>query len=46
MQQVSGGGLPAMIFKDFLTRARNAPEPAPLAPSPAVEDAIAILSRG
>ncbi len=46
MQQVSGGGLPAMIFKDFLTRARSAPKPAPPPPSPAVEDAIAILSRG
>ena len=44
MQRVSGGGLPAMIFKDFMLRTREAPdmEPAPTSD----EDAIAILSGG
>ncbi|MEZ5931488.1 MAG: PBP1A family penicillin-binding protein [Alphaproteobacteria bacterium] len=43
MQQASGGGLPAMIFKDFLTRSRGAPEPLP-APV-AGGEAIAGLSQ-
>lgn len=43
MQQVSGGGLPAMIFKEFITRSGNAPAgPGPIA-SPN-QDAIAVLS--
>ena len=44
MQQVSGGGLPAMIFKDFITRSGGAPKERP-APASG-EDAIAILSGG
>jgi penicillin-binding protein 1A len=42
MREVSGGGLPAMIFKDFLTRSGRTPRPDP-APAPAGE-AIAVLS--
>lgn len=45
MQQVSGGGLPAMIFKEFITRSGGAPaEPPPLLQPD--QDAIAILSGG
>ena len=38
MQKVSGGGLPAMIFRDFMTRSGEAPYPAP---APTSEDLIA-----
>jgi penicillin-binding protein 1A len=41
MQQVSGGGLPAMIFRDFIMRSRNAPILPKNAPG---EEAIAVLS--
>lgn len=38
MKMVSGGGLPAMIFRDFMTRSGEAPLPLP---EPATEDVIA-----
>jgi penicillin-binding protein 1A len=41
MQEVSGGGLPAMMFKDFMVRSGEAPELAPL-PDPIPDDVIAI----
>ncbi|MEM7043994.1 MAG: PBP1A family penicillin-binding protein [Pseudomonadota bacterium] len=44
MQEVSGGGLPAMIFSEFITRSGGAPEKQK-APGSS-EDAIAILSGG
>jgi penicillin-binding protein 1A len=43
MQEVSGGGLPAMIFKEFITRSGGGSQP-PSAPVPDRE-AIAGLSR-
>lgn len=44
MQEVSGGGLPAMIFKDFMTRSGGTSTPRP-APAPeAGSEAIAVLS--
>ncbi len=48
MERVSGGGLPAMIFKDFIMRSRETPPPAePILPAPAPgEEAIAVLSGG
>ncbi len=44
MQQVSGGGLPAMIFKEFLTRSGRAPA-TPVPADPSNQDAIAILTE-
>lgn len=44
MQQVSGGGLPAMIFKEFMTRSGNAPA-TPVPTDPPNQDAIAILTK-
>jgi penicillin-binding protein 1A len=45
MERVSGGGLPAMIFKDFIKRSRDHMPPVmPILPAPSKE-AIAILSR-
>ncbi|MEL6964114.1 MAG: PBP1A family penicillin-binding protein [Pseudomonadota bacterium] len=46
MERVSGGGLPAMIFKDFMVRTRERDVPVtPLSPPSATsEDAIAVLS--
>lgn len=44
MQQVSGGGLPAMIFRDFMTRSGQTPPP-DLAPPP-VDDAITVIAGG
>jgi penicillin-binding protein 1A len=41
MQEVSGGGLPAMMFKDFMVRSGEAPDLAPL-PDPIPDDMIAI----
>ena len=41
MQQVSGGGLPAMIFRDFMTRSGEAPGVTPQ-PQPATDDMIAL----
>lgn len=46
MQQVSGGGLPAMIFKDFMTRSGSMPDVTPEPPPTSGEDAIAVLSGG
>lgn len=48
MKRVSGGGLPAMIFKEFMLRSRERDVPAnPPEPSPTKsEEAIAILSGG
>jgi penicillin-binding protein 1A len=48
MERVSGGGLPAMIFKNFIMRSRDHIAPTkPLRPVPAPgEEAIAILSSG
>ena len=48
MERVSGGGLPAMIFKDFIMRSRDHTSPAgPTLPAPVrSEEAIAILSGG
>ena len=42
MRQVSGGGMPAMIFRDFMSRFKKAPT----APDPGRlnEEAIAILA--
>ncbi len=39
MKEVSGGGLPAMIFRDFMNRSGEAPD---LIPKPATDDMIAI----
>lgn len=39
MKQVSGGGLPAMIFRDFMNRSGEAPDPMP---RPATDDVIAL----
>lgn len=48
MERVSGGGLPAMIFKDFMTRSRKDRAPVKQrGPTPSSRDeAIAILSGG
>ena len=44
MQQVSGGGLPAMIFRDFITRSKGRPPAKPDPASPSHEGAIAVFS--
>ncbi|MGI9417140.1 MAG: transglycosylase domain-containing protein [Geminicoccaceae bacterium] len=47
MQQVSGGGLPAMIFHEFISRSGGASDGERKTPLPtAEEDAIAVLSDG
>ena len=47
MQQVSGGGLPAMIFHEFISRSGSGSDGERKAPLPTVEDeAIAVLSGG
>ena len=46
MQQVSGGGLPAMIFKEFMTRSGSVPSERPTPPPQSSEEAIAVLSGG
>jgi len=43
MQQVSGGGLPAMIFREFMNRSGNAPDRPNVQPD---EEAIAVLTEG
>ncbi|MGI9485273.1 MAG: transglycosylase domain-containing protein [Geminicoccaceae bacterium] len=46
MQQVSGGGLPAMIFRDFINRSKSIPAMKPDPAPQSHEGAIAVLSGG